>query len=721
MSNVSAKQLSYSGTNEFDLRGLLYDLLNHKRIIITFAAIAVLIGSIYAVLKVPQFQSDIILKVEGKRDSGFGFISSKFSQGSDVDESASVQSALIRSRYILDPVIVKLGLDINAFPYRLPIIGRFFENKNTISVSKLEVPSNYLNKDMKIIYDKPNHFSLYNSDEKLLLQGDVNKLVTNSKNGVGIFIDKIDASIGSRFEVIKYSHPAIIHRLIPQLKISDLGYIVNNTNQKTGILQLSMIGSNPVSLVKMLNTVAQVTQEKDVERKSLEASKTLEFLKQQLPIVKSALADAETKLNQHRALSGRIDIKLQTQSLLSQLSNIDKQIETVRINRLEMTGQYTSEHPFMIALAQKAKVLEEERLQLEDQLKTLPASDQVAINLMRDVKVKNDLYLILLNKIQELEVTKAGTISDVRILSLATIPDESLSSRQGFIILSSLIFGVLLGVVVVLGRKAIFKYVEDPQWIERHLNLINLAIIPFSKDQLSRANLANQSMTKNMQVLASVNPNDLSVEAIRSLRTSLQLIFCSSPNNIVAIVGISPGIGKSFVSSNLAYLLAEAGKRVLLIDGDLRRGHLQNYFSIPRSPGLSDVLNGSATLEETLKETGKANLTLLPVGAYTSKSSELLMTDRFKELIASVSSQFDIVIIDTAPILAITDGVIISSHAGTNLLVVGSNVHQPEEIESTVKRLSNAGIKLQGCIFNNLKPELKNRHNHNYNYEVTSH
>jgi tyrosine-protein kinase Etk/Wzc len=283
--------------------------------------------------------------------------------------------------------------------------------------------------------------------------------------------------------------------------------------------------------------------------------------------------------------------------------------------------------------------------------------------------------------------------------------------------MSSLLFGLLIGCVTTLVLKTFFQYVEDPQWIERHLKLTNMAIIPYSKEQALYT--MNRHKSSILPLLASKYPNDLSIEALRSLRTSLQVLLCSATNNIVSIVGISPGTGKSFISANFAYLLAQAGKRVLLIDGDLRRGYLQQYFQATQQPGLSELINKTASLENTVIKTQQKNLLFLPTGSRPVNPSELLTKEEFKELIQSLSPQFDLIIIDTAPILAVTDGALIAALSGTNFLVVGSHSHQPKEIELAITRLMNAGVNLHGFIFN-YKKEKKTISSIAYHYEYSS-
>jgi len=205
---------------------------------------------------------------------------------------------------------------------------------------------------------------------------------------------------------------------------------------------------------------------------------------------------------------------------------------------------------------------------------------------------------------------------------------------------------------------------------------------------------------------------------LRSVRTSFQVMRLGAQNNIITFLGATPGIGKSFVSANFAAVLAESGKRVLLIDSDLRRGHLCRYFRGVRSPGLMEVLKGMAPIEQALMSTpGQENLVFLANGVPPQNPVEFLMSDEFKALLNHLSTQFDCVVLDTPPILAVTDAALLAGMAGTNFLVVGAGKNQPKEIELSIKRFASAGVKLHGFLMNSLKEQQHHYYGYKYQYK----
>ncbi len=698
MSTISSNHMPTNDDDLIDLSAVLQQLWQKKWFIMAFTAIFLVAGVFYALSKPPLYQSSVLVQISSKNDNILGSLGGGIGAlvgGKMTENPESRQIALIQSKYILDPVIESLHLDVRQQRYQGFIQYYFVPYKEShLQLPIFDVPRPLLDKRLMLSIDNAKHFILSDADGALLLKGTTNALVSAENDTIRLKIEESLSLKPSTYALIKRPKSEVVKQLISKLVIKDLG-----GRESTGVLSISVIDKNPHQIVDILNMIAKTVKVKDAKKKSREASKTLAFLYQQLPLTKLSLEKSEAALNQYRATSGKIDIKIQSKALLMQLSDVDNQLSALRIKKVDLLQQFTNAHPTMIAFNLQVEALKKEKSQLEHQLKTLPASDQKAVSLMRDVKVKNELYLLLLNKIQELRVIKASTVSDVTILSFATMPDTSLPSKSTFIVLAGMLLGFMLSCLSILGRQLLYTKVDDPHWSERHLSIVNVAVIPYCKEQGIFVQKAKKQQTTESPLLAQRAPRNLSIESLRSLRTSLQVTLSCASNNIVSILGITPGVGKSFVSSNLAYLLAAAGKRVLLIDGDLRRGILHKTFNVEPMPGLSDILNHKTTAEELLLPV-HANLTFLPRGAYATDPSELLTSDHFKQLIASFSQQFDIVLIDTPPVLLVTDAVVIGALSATNYLVLGAKTHQPDDIQVAVKRLSNGHVQVHGTIFN---------------------
>ena len=711
-----------SDTDEIDLAALAHQLWGHKWLLLLTTVIGLTLGVFYAKRQPVQYQTSALLQIDTKGGGagGAGGVAQQLLGGGSAGDSAATQMALIQSPFVLEPVIESLGLNIHILQKPKLLKERLFPwtDKKELSISKFDVPASAINHKFKLEVDKPGHVSLLGADGDVILSGAMGKVLTSNDLQYRLQTKLTSLPEGTQFTLSKHSNTSAVKSLKSALKVEEMTG-KGRMGQGTGVLELSLKGGKKEEVLRTLNAIAETARIKDGQKKSEEASQTLAFLHHQLPVTKELLEKAENALNQYRAESGKIDIKLQTQFLLDQLAALDKQLGELRIKAIEMKQQFKKTHPAWIAQEAQVQALKFERTQLEETLKKLPASDQVAVNLMRDVEVKQSLYMLLLNKIQELEVVKAGTISGVRVLSHAALPDRPLPSKAKAIVLGGMMLGFMLGVMIIFVRKLLSPRVDDPHWSERQFNLPNVAIVPYCKEQAQYTMSYESQASTTLPLLAQHQPKNLAIEALRSLRTSLQVSLACANNNIIGILGVAPNVGKTFVSTNLAHLLATAGKRVLLIDTDLRKGALHKTFGFAASPGLADILGKKEPLEQALRSTSSPNLTVLPRGTYPKDPAELLTSERFKGLVKAFSQQYDIVLFDTAPVLLVTDAVIVGAFCATNYLVVGAGAHSPSEIEMTLKRLGNAGVHVTGSIFNFHKSEMKGGYYgkyYNYSY-----
>jgi tyrosine-protein kinase Etk/Wzc len=220
--------------------------------------------------------------------------------------------------------------------------------------------------------------------------------------------------------------------------------------------------------------------------------------------------------------------------------------------------------------------------------------------------------------------------------------------------------------------------------------------------------------------LARDYPEELAREALRSLRTSLHFSRKGADSNTIVITGPSPSAGKSFVSINLAVLLAEAGKRVVLVDGDLRKGHLHKYLKSTVEQGLSEILSGAATIEEAGRVVAGTSVTLISRGQVPPNPSELLMRPKLAECLHDLQGKFDFVVIDGPPVLAVTDAAVIISAVpnATQFLVVRAGVQRLSEVVEAARRLSRQRCKVSGVIFNGVrKSDFSEHSDHGYYYQ----
>jgi len=717
--------------DEIDLREYLGVIIEARWLVLGISAAVFALGLLYIISATPIYRSDTLLQVEDTKPtlSGLDDISSALTG----EVPAIREIEIIRSRSIIGAAIEQLGLTIKATPNYFPVFGassaRRYTEKNKlanpvwgfgsyawggerIKVQRLDVPRELEDKNLTLVAGNQGNYKVFGPDNELLVNGKVDEPFS-SKAGdskqVDIFVTDLFARKGTRFKLVRYSRERIVEELQEDLDIQEKG-------RKSGILQIALEGKDPALTAKILDAIANTYLRQNAERKSIEAERTLQFLNTQLPQLKSTLDEAETNLNNYRAKSGKIDLTLETQAILDKSTDIEKSIQGLQLEKTKLKQRFTSNHPSILGINKQISDLQEDKAKLEKEIKSLPATEQESVKLTRDVKVSNELYLLLLNKAQELKVVKAGTVGNVRILDPAIVPNDPVKPRRMLTLIMSLFVGFLLAIVTAFIRKGLFHGLEDPNEIENEFGIPVYANVLHSSIQNRLEKQLKRNKQEKLPVLASESGEDIAIEALRSLRTSLQFALMNSKNNVIAFGGPAPGIGKSFISVNFAFVLADAGKKVLLIDGDMRKGHLHRYFSRNREAGLSEVLSGNLELEKAITVVHDRGVSFLSAGVVPPNPSELLIGENFSELVDKVKNLYDLVIIDTPPILAVTDAVIVSRLAGIFFLILEARRHRAGEIEHALKRLEHSGVKAQGIIMNNVRSASTKYGNGGYRY-----
>jgi tyrosine-protein kinase Etk/Wzc len=362
-----------------------------------------------------------------------------------------------------------------------------------------------------------------------------------------------------------------------------------------------------------------------------------------------------------------------------------------------MAQRFAPTHPAVASLDAQITVLDAQQDELNKRVATLPNTEQSALRLLRDVRVDTELYTNLLDSAQQLRIIKAGEVGNVRVVDYAVVQEIPVKPKRILAIALATMFGLIVGIATAFVKKALFGGVQHSEDIEQALGLPVYATIPHSENQVRLL----QSMRRGgggQYVLAATMTEDIAVEGVRSLRTALQFGLLEAANNVIVLTGTRPDVGKSFMSVNLGAVLASGGKRVLLIDADMRRGDMHSHFGIQRQPGLSDVIAG-LDVEAAVQHDVLPGLDVLPKGKVPPNPAELLMSDRLKTLLNYFSDRYDLVIVDTPPVLAVTDAVLIGKHAGTTLLVVRHGRNPMAELVEATKRLRNGGVAVKGALF----------------------
>lgn len=702
--------------DEIDLGKLFGILIDAKWFIIGITLLFATIGIAVALLSTPVYKADALIQIEQKSSGGISAMVGDMGDLFAAESSATTEIEIIKSRMILGDTVVKFNLTTIATPEYLPFVGkglaRINGTQNYISVSSFVIPRTAQGfKHHLVVTDaKKGTFDLMIEDQ-VVLSGVVGQTI--EMNGYHIRVSELVAQNEDTFSINKISKLDAINRLASQLSISERG-------AKTGIVSLSIEGEYPERNQQILNDVVQNYFLQNVRRNSAEAEQSLNFLKDHLPEIKDKLNGSEDVLNRFRQENESIDLNLEAQSTLKVMVALEAQLNELTFKESEISQKFTQDHPAYKSLLDKRQTLLQEKARLNRQVQKLPKTQREVLRMTRDVEVNQQIYIQLLNKVQELNIIKAGTVGNVRIIDSAQSYAIPVKPKKPLIVVLATLLGGMVAVAFVLVKTAFHRGVTSPDEIEQ-TGISVYASVPKSVQQLEVANKLKRKGNKDLLLLAEENPADLSIEALRGLRTSLHFAMMEAKNNVLMISGPAPSIGKTFVSTNFAAVAAKTGQKVLLVDADMRKGYLQQCFGLTADNGLSDFLSGKIGQEAVIKQTKVENLDVITRGQVPPNPSELLMHPRFVEFVEKASQEYDLVIIDTPPVLAVTDPSIVGAIAGTTLMVARFDQTTSKELEVARNRFEQSGVEVKGVILNAIEKKAASSYGYGYyNYAYKS-
>jgi len=725
--------------DEVDLRELLGVLIDRKWWIVCATVLFAVGGAFYALLAKPVYQAQAMVQVESKMPSIPG-LADLTSLGGSGSTAATTEIALLSSRTVIGSAVDQLNLEVNVVAKRFPLLGDFFARRfkpvgandlappvlglssyswggEALRIHRLEVPSSLVDSPMSLVVgESAKDFVLYDEDNNELLRGAVGKLLKGS--GVALEVEELRANPGARFRVTRLRKLDVIAGLQGEIKASEQG-------KESGILRISYENNDPVLAQAVVQRISDAYVRQNVDRSSAEAASQLQFVKDQLPTIRRQVEQAQAAMSAYQSRSRSVDITMQTKGLLEQEVAVEASIQQLRLKQAEMDRSFTREHPAYRALMRQIGDLESRKGGFQKQVGDLPETQQELLRLTRDLQVSNELYTALLNQAQQLDVARAGAVGNVRIVDPAIVDiAHPVAPRKGLIVAIATLLGAFLSTALVFLQRMLNPGIEDPADIEA-LGLPVYAAIPLSVSntlpKLRKGKHGTRVVADGRQHLLAVTaPADPTVEALRSLRTSLHFAMLEAKNNILTISGPRPGVGKTFVSTNLAAVIAQAGQRVLVIDADMRKGTLHKILGVSHQKGLSDVLGGKLSTDEVIHPvSGLENMHYMVRGDIPPNPAELLMHPRFAQLLQDMSGKYDLVIVDTPPILAVTDPALVATHAGSSLLVTRFGVNQAKEIELTLQRFEQNGVQIKGAIFNAVEKRATGYYSYGY-YEYKS-
>jgi len=690
-----------------DLSAYLDVLLRFRWTFMAVAATVIVAGLLYAFLTKPVYRADMLVQIEDTgNSSNASKIAASISPVFDVKPAATAEIELLRSRMVVGKAVDNLRLDIVATPRYFPLIGAaiagfgselstpglfgwggFAWGSESIKVDDLQVPAKMDSRKIVLTTLGDRRYHLAFASDAATATGTLGApLVVNTAMGqVRIVVSQLDGHPGTQYVVRHVARSAAIADLQEKLMIVERG-------KQSGVIGVALEDTSPERTTAILNEIGNEYVDQNTRRKAEEAEKSLAFLEKQLPQLKQQVETAETRYNAMRNQRGTVDLSEESKLYLSQSVQIQTRLQELRQKRQELATRYTPSHPSVEILDGQIASLSAQLGGVSSKIQRLPEVEQNVLRLMRDVKVSTEMYQALLNEAQQLRLVRASKVGTARLVDPADLPLKPVRPNRIMISVVSLAVGLLAGALAVVMRRMMNGGLAEADDVERQTGLIVYATIPLSTVKPADG------------VLAARHPDDPAIESLRGFRTSLQFALANSRDHVVVVTGPAPGVGKSFLCANFAAIAATAGRRVVLVDADLRRGGLHRNFGKPREPGLTERLTGTP-LDQVVQRDVLPGLDFIATGAQPQLAADLLQTPAMDALLEELKARYDIVLVDTPPVLAASDTGILAAKAGAVFLVALADSTTAGELQASQRAIIQAGGEVKGVLFNGLDVE----------------
>lgn len=738
----NSKSIISQDNEQIDLMALLLTIFKGWKTILAMALLGLLLGVTYSRYEQPTYKTDALVQIDSASKS-ISALGSNISELVGTESTpADTERELIKSRMVLQPVIEKLHLDIKLSNPEIKSFDRILQDKiptqfstekevildtkyGDVKVANFDVPLAYLNKSFTLTKTATGFTLSHTINEELVeYKGNVGTPTTiNTPDGkINVLINALPAE-GHSINITKIAMPSAINALNGSLSVAERG-------DKTGIIELTLNGSNQEHISTILAQVVQSYVSQNLERGSQQTRTTLDFMQSQIPQLKQKLEQSEQDFNKFRQQYGTIDVNQEAGILVSERAEIEKQVSELNLKKAELLTYYTEEHPLVIQINDQLSTLEERRNQIKEGISRLPEMQREFLQLSQDTEINREIYLTMLKNYQQLQIAKAGEIGYVRVVDMPINTYQIITPKKDLIQMLGLLSGLLLGILIVFTKSLLRNSIKDPERLEAKTGVPVIATIPRSKTSFN----LSKKKDSHRRLLAMVEHDGMSYEGIKSLRTSL--IFAmpktsriasifgdmdpalsAKQGKVIVISGEAPNIGKSFISSNLAETFSQLNKKVLIIDGDMRRGELHKIFTVNRNDGLGDYLtDDNAGLNDYIHPTSFEFIDFMPRGKHPYNPASLLSADKFSKMLLELVTIYDFIIIDTPPVLAVSDAIITAQYADKVLMVTRYNVSIEGQLAYAIRQMQKSNIIVDGIVLNDVVRGITDKYSYHYSY-----
>ena len=711
-----------------DAKEYLRLLLRHKFGLMVTLLLGLGLAWLYLISTERTFEAYALVEVDER-----GNLAENENSVQQIDWNAPTireEANLITSRRVLTPVVDEFDLRLSAEPKRLPVLGDITQQvpllaefasglgfashyawgDESIELTQLEVPRRWEDTELLLTALDDASYSLELEGDLIIDRAAVGAPVQvplTTDDTLLINVSELQASAGVQFSLLQSSLQSTITVLRNDLT-------ADTTDEKSRMITLRMRGQEPALIANLTNAILQEYKSVKLGSQNQSTDERLAFFESQLPTVEAELRDAEVALANFRRNSGSVR-DTQVDLKLGQLDTLETQLLEKEVERDDLLKRYTVAHPTPKRLQKEIDVLNNKIGQIRSTIVAAPDTEREMSVLQDELDTKRDLFIEMSETLQKLRLANVGNIGSVQIIDDALAPREPVSPNKLLAIVGGMLTTLFLYTLYLTLRSALSTVISDQESLERASGLPVYMNIPKSSAQrrlgsprtidpkrlLPGPNGEPSSKAIAGNVLALSKPEDYSIENLRGLRSMLEDVMQGANNNVLMFTSPLPGMGKSFLSLNLAVLVAQTGKRVLLIDSDYQRGQLHKSLGLDAGPGLPEVVRGKSELKQTVKATPVQNLYCIPRGySGTGAGVDMPSDKEFGAFLNVVAPRFDIAIIDTPPVLSVSTAAALGKHAGSTIMVVKEGEVKEPQLNEALKRLTFSGVRVSGCIMN---------------------
>jgi len=751
--------------DEIDLRQLIGTLYRHRKAIGAFALAGLLLSAVFAYFKPSVYRAESTVEIQVSKSQSLGaedMVAAALTGESTASLDTEIE--IIKSRFVALKAMKKVDLTHRYW------IRRWMRDVELYPGAPFRVE---LRRGYGIV------FSLRPEGEgRFRLEAEY-----RDKNGEKRSYDKIH-----RYgEEIHTDDFVLVVRRAPGAKMEESEYFfrVNDPvllaaslqrsgriaatplSKKANLLKISYEDTVPLRTREFVDALTAAYLRQNVERRTLEAEKTLEFIDLQLKTLAENLKTSAANLEAFQRRTKTIDVDKKVERLSEKLGEYESQLATLRLQeeilnsldqkvkqgrnletltlagigiedaalaaliddlrqtilkKKELLKDYTSAYPEVKKLEsrvaqlrqiiiqsvnnlyksvrEREKFLEEQMEKFRQELSSLPEDQRNFLALQRRFASNEKFYTYLMEKKTETEIRKASTVSANRIVDTALDPEKPVKPKRKLIVLVGLILGLILGVAYAFVRDFFDDTVKNEEEIKRESGVPMLGVVPHFEDGAD-----------DMVVWS--EPKSVAAEAFRSIRTNLLFMTPRERGQVVAVTSTVGGEGKTTVCTNLGGILALAGKRVVILNLDMRKPTLHKRFGLPNRNGMSNLLSGHAKLAEVIQQTSRKNLDIISSGPVPPNPSELIGGAILPEAIKVLRRHYDVVILDTPPAGLVTDARLVMQLTDLTAYVLRAG-HSRRPFLRTLEELYRAnGNKGMAVILNDFDAA---RHGYGYGY-----